>query len=356
MNIRRNRLTKLTAQAFMLAVIISCCAAKCMNVTDFDISQTTENGDKVLYSQANTEATFVTSGWIECHEDHTGVNFVIAYLVPKSWKAAENAKVTYKCDLAEDHDMIMKMSVVPNSSLPKNGQGRTWVECLTQEYGVGTNVLDDMEWVVYQTDDKWNIINNQFPTFKIFFTTNVGDKNLRFHPAVFINHTDDGFSGGTDHKTVVYSPDCFEVVGGSGLVLDFCNDHFNKISPMSSLQNDYITFTFKGSAADNDLAATKEVYLQGTAYTADGGQYTMNVRDAKSRMVRENAYSDTYNITFWPVDFFGVPEDAVIEHIEYYFCNADGTITITQSDDDLAQLGTPIPAVKEPFVFRFECE
>ena len=153
-----------------------------------------------------------------------------------------------------------------------------------------------------------------------------------------------------------FSSDCFEVVDGVGLTLDYCNDHFNKISPMSCLQNDYVTFTFKGSAAENTLAATKEIYLQGTAYTTTGGRYTMDVRDGKSRMVRENAYSDTYNITFWPVDFFGVPEDEVIERIEYYFTTSAGTITITQSDDDLAQLGTPMPAVKEPFEFHFECE
>ena len=73
-------------------------------------------------------------------------------------------------------------------------------------------------------------------------------------------------------------------------------------------------------------------------------------------MTRENAYSDTYNITLWPVDFFRVPSGETIAYIEYYFCNADGTVTVTQSDDDLQQRGTPMPDVKENFIFRFECE
>lgn len=351
-----NYLKACKVPVFALAALISFSSDRCMIVDEFSVAQTDENGNEVFYAKANTDATFTLKGHIDCHEDHNGVNFVLGVLAPKSWKIAENARITYKCDLAEDHNQLLTMSPIPSTSLPKNGQGRTWVECLTQEYGVGTNVLDDMEWVAFQTDDKYSIINNQFPTFTIFITTNVGEKNLKCHLGIFINHTDDGFSGGNDHKTVQFSPDCFEVVDGVGLTLDYCNDHFNKISPMSCLQNDYVTFTFKGSAAENTLAATKEVYLQGTAYTTSGGRYTMDVRDGKSRMVRENAYSDTYNITFWPVDFFGVPEDEVIERIEYYFTNSDGTITITQSDDNLAQLGTPMPAVKEPFEFHFECE
>ena len=351
-----NLLKAWKAPVFALAALISFSSDRCMIIDEFSVAQMDENGKEVFYAKANTEATFTLKGHIECHENHSGVNFVLGFLAPKSWKLAQNGRVTYKCDLAEDHNLLYTMSVVPATSLPKNGQGRTWVECLTQEYGVGTNVLDDMEWVVFQTDDQYDIINNQFPTFTIFITTNVGEKNLRCHLGIFINHTDDGFSNGNDHKTVMFSPDCFEVVEGVGLPLDFCNDHFNMISPMSSLQNDYVTFTFKGTAAENTLAATTDVYLQGTAYTVEGGQYTVNTRDAKSRMTRENEYSDIYNITFWPTDFFGVPEDETIAHIDYYFSNADGTITVTQSDDDFAQQGTPLPATKEPFTFRFECE
>ncbi|MBQ8047749.1 MAG: DUF4961 domain-containing protein [Prevotella sp.] len=340
----------------LLAAIVAAVVASCVYIDEFIVAQIDENGNEVYYAKANTEATFTLRGHIECHEDHNGVNFVVGFLAPKSWKVAENGRVTYKCDLAEDHDQILTMSPIPSTSLPKNGSGRTWVECLTQDYGVGTNVLDDMEWVVFQTDDKFNIINNQFPTYTIYITTNVGEKNLKCHLGVFVNHTDDGFSGGNDHKKVLFSSDCFEVVGGTGITLDFCNDHFNKISPMTCLQNDFVTFTFKGSAAENGLTGVGDIYLQGTAYTVNGGKYMLNTRDAKSRMERENAYSDTYNITFWPVELFGVPEDEVIERIEYYFTNSDGSITVTQSDDDFAQLGTPLPEEKQPFLFQFECE
>ena len=341
---------------FAAAAVIAAVVVGCVYIDEFIVAQTDENGHEVLWAKAGTEATFILRGHIECHEDHTGVNFIVGFLAPRSWKVAENARVTYKCDLSQDHDQILTMSVVPATSLPKNGSGRTWVECLTQEYGVGTNVLDDMDWVVFQTDDQFDIINNQFPTYTIYIRCHVGDRNLRFHPGIFVNHTDDGFSGGNDHKKVLFSPECFEVVDGKGMLIDYCVDHFNKVSPMNSLQDDYVTFTFNGFAGTNALAATADVYLQGTAHTYEGRQYTVDTRTDKTRMTRENAYSDTYNITLWPVDFFRVPSGETIAYIEYYFCNADGTVTVTQSDDDLQQRGTPMPDVKENFIFRFECE
>ena len=339
----------------LLAAVVAMAVTACVYIDGFSVMQTID-GKEVSYAYANTEATFTLTGHIECHEDHTGVNFVVAYLVPKSWKLAENGKVTYKCDLSEDHEQIITMSVVPASSLPKNGGGRTWVECLTQEYGVGTNVVDDMEWVVFQTDDKYAIINNQFPTYTIWLKTNVGEKNLKFHPGVFVNHTDDGFGGGTDHKKVQFAPECFEVVGGKGDIIDFCNRHYNTVSPMASLQNDLITLSFNGSIAENPLTKAEAIYINGEAHTTGGGVYKITEKSAKTLMIRENAYSDNYRITVWPVALFNVPVAEQIDYFNYYFTNADGTVTITQSDDDYVNYGTEIPPVKVPLKFAFECE
>ncbi len=340
---------------FFLAAVIAAAVTGCVYIDGFSVTQIID-GKECSYAYANTEATFTLTGHIEAHEDHSDVNFIVGFLAPKSWKVAENAKVTYKCDLAEDHDQILTMSVVPANTLPKNGEGRTWVECLTQEYGVGTNVLDDMEWVVFQTDDKFAIINNQFPTYTIYIKTNVGEKNLKCHLGVFVNHTDDGFSGGTDHKKVMFSEECFEVVGGTGDVLDFCNYHFNKISPMTALQDDFVTFTFNGSIAENELVKSDAIYINGVAHCASGKDYVLTDRTDKTKMKRENPYSDTYYITAWPAALFDVPFTEYVESIDYYFTNSDGSVTVTKSDDDFFNYGTEIPEKKIPFPFTFECE
>ncbi len=339
----------------VLAGIIGIAVTGCVYLDSFSVTQIID-GKEVNYAYANTEATFTITGHIECHEDHNGVNFVVAFLVPKSWNVLENGKVTYKCDLAEDHDMILNMSPVPTASLPKNGGGRTWVECLTQEYKVGTNVLDDMEWVVYQTNEKWNIINNQFPYYTVWLKTNVGEKNLKCYLGAFVNHTDDGFGGGVDHKKVTFSPDRFEVIGGKGPVIDFCDRHYNKVSPMTSLQNDLVTLTFNGDIADNQLASMEKVYVNGTAYDDEGNAYELTEKSERTLMTRENAYSNTFNITVWPIELFNMPVTAQMTHFDYYFTNADGTVRITKSHDDYVIDNIKIPANEVPFTFTFECE
>lgn len=342
-----------------LAVGLLCAVTGCVFLDGYSIAQIGPDGKEVYYAQAGEEATFTVNGHIEARiqgNDGVTTNFVFAMLVPKDWEMPKYAKVTYKTDLADDREKELPMVVMPSTSLPKQGGGRTWAQCLMSEYGVGPNVLDDMEWVVFQTAQKWTILNNQDPTYRIYVHTKMGRKNLKCKLGFFVNHTDDGFGGGTDHKKVTFASECFEVVGGQGMTLDFCNNHYNKMSPMAALQNDYVTLSFVGDAADNALAEQGVVYLQGRAYTTDGKVYAMTERNANTLMRRPNTLTKTFTLTIWPTGFFGVPNDEQIDHIEYWFCNADGTVTITQSDDNFVQLGTPYPAEKEPFNFVFACD
>ena len=85
-------------------------------------------------------------------------------------------------------------------------------------------------------------------------------------------------------------------------------------------------------------------------------RYTVNEKSDKTLMKRENQYTKTYNITFWPEGFFNVPEGTELVSIEYAFTNADGSISVTQSDDDFVMLNIPLPPQKEPFIYTFYCE
>ena len=342
-----------------LAAVALCAVTGCVFLDGYSIAQTGPDGKEVYYAKAGEEATFTVNGHIEARiqgSDGVTTNLVFAMLVPKDWEMAKYATVTYKNDLADDREKEYPMVVMPATSLPKQGGGRTWVQCLANEYGVGPNVLDDMEWVVFQSAQKWTILNNQDPTYRIYVHTKMGRKNLKCKLGFFVSHTDDGFGGGTDHKKVVFANECFEVVGGQGMTIDFCNNHFNKVSPMTALQNDYVTLSFIGDAADNALVKASAVYLQGEAVTTDGHTYKVDQRNGKTLMRRPNSLSNSYSLTFWPAGFFGVPAGEVIDHINYWFSNADGSVVITQSDDDYVQLGTPYPANKEPFKFVLACD
>lgn len=341
---------------YTITLLLGLILFSCVYLDSVKVSQIYD-GEEVPWARAGDIATFTVEGHIQCAEDHSGVKFVVGFLAPKSWKVAQNAKVTYKNDLAEDPDEEKSMSVIPETSLPKNGGGRTWVECLTQEYGVGPNVLNDMEWVVFWTDDSWDIVNNANPRYTIYIRTNVGEQNLKATLGFFVNHTDDGFSNGGDHKKVKFSDECFEVIDGKGPLIDFCNDHYNKMQPLSVLQDDYVTFNFNGGVnLNNPLSKSgEEVYLKAIAKTDFGHLYEVNEKNDKTKMTKESAFSDTYGLTIWPADFFAIPDGEEIISVEYWFTNRDETIVISKSDDD-ALLGEENEQKEAPFYSEFLCE
>ena len=346
----------------VLAMAVALSAADCVFIDRYQIAQKDESGRDVYYVKAQSDVTFTLDGKIQCRttdNDGCTTKFVFAMLVPKDWDLAHQGVVTYKCDLSDDRSEQLPMSVIPESQLPKNGEGRTWTQCLLSEYGVGPNVLDDMEWVVFQTNKTWNIRNNQDPTYQIQVRTRVGKRNLKCKLGFFVNHTDDGFSNGTEHKKVIFANECFEVLGGKGMTIDFCNRHFNRVSPLTALQDDYITISYLAdvdlSLTSNPLAQTDEVYLQGKAVTVDGREYQAPAIGPQTQMHRQNTQNRTFNLTIWPSGFFNVPTDELIDHIDYYFVNADGTRFVNQSTDDLVQLGSA-DSDNEPFNLKLECE
>jgi len=342
--------------ALMAVLLIVSCG---MFIDGYNIAQIDENGKEVYYAYAGQNMEFSVNGHLECNtQDNNGVtgNLVFAMLVPKDWNFADNAVVTYKNDLADNPDELLAMELMPSTSLPKNGGGKTWQQCLQNRYGVGPNVLEDMEWVVFQTARKWTILNNQTPKYTIYIKAKAGRKNLRCKLGFFVDDTDDGFSTDDRRYKCLFANECFEIVGGQGMTIDFCNKHYNKVTPLTALQNDLLTVSYEGDIATNGLNAYNEIYLQGEAITKSGRIFRVNRRDGTTLMKRVGTLGKTYTKTFWPVSFFGIPSDEEIESFNYWFTNADGTETITQSDDDNVQNGTPLPETKEPFNFRFNCD
>lgn len=328
----------------------------CVFIDSVSILQVQEDGTEAARAKVNTEATFTIKGSITCQEDHKDVRFVVSFLAPKSWNVRQNGTVTYVTTLHTDQDEVLPMRVIPESSLPKNGGGRTWGEALIQDYGVGPNVLNDMEWVSFETVDKWEIYNGDKPQYTIYIKTNVGDQNLKAYLGFFVNHTDDGISTSADHKKIKFSDEYFEVYGGVGQIIDFANEHFNKAQPLASLQDDFVTFSFNGGVYANNLTSEDEVYFEAQAYDANDVLIAdISEKTAKTLMVRESQYNEVRNLTFWPAQFFNVAEGVTISYIKYVFTNRDGSILITQSDDDAVVNEVPNDGLNRPFVFEFLC-
>lgn len=348
---RRNRIYWAAGTLLLLTILV----IGCVYIDSIDVNQGTDE-EPVYWVKAGEVATFTLKGNIDCAEDHGNVKFVTALLAPKSWDIRENTTVTYTATGLENGITSYSMSPIPESVLPVNGRGMTWSDALMTKYGVGTNVLNDMEWVAFQTDKVYDIKNHDKPTFTITFKCKTGPKNLKAHIGFFVNHSDDGLSTDDRHYKVMYSEQCFQVVEGTGFETDFCAYHFNKTEPLAALQDDYITFSFLGDTYTNDLVSADAVYLEATAYTDSGKKYKVDEKSEKTWMKKEDrAFNKIFSLTIWPAEFFGVEDGEVITRIEYIFTNKDGTVSVTKSDDDAAIEGEETDK-EEPFTCELLCE
>ena len=339
----------------IFAVVAVCIAvfASCVYLDSIDVKQPQGDGTMAAKINAGEIATFVMNGHIEVAGDQVQYDdrLIFAILVPKAWKLLENnPQVTYRPTVLETWETVSTMSPIPDTQSPKNMQGYTWPDALMERFGVGTNVLNDMEWVAFKSDKGYHLNNGDKPYFEVTVKCYVGMQNLRARLGFFINRDDDGLSQDDRYFKASFS-DPFTVENGTGTYIDFCTYHYNAVEPLESNQNDFITFSFIGSAHINDLSATGEVYFNAVAHTDAGNTYEVMARDASTLMKRENSYSSTYKKTIWPAGYFGVPEGETITKIEYQFVNADGTIVINKTADDIAG---DEPEIIENQMFGFE--
>ena len=354
MNIKRKNRIAWVSSLFLMALVV----IGCVYLDDYSVNQGTKE-NPIYWTKAGEIATFTIDGHIESAQDQTR-KFLVAILVPKSWNARANTTMTYTATGKEDGVTELPMSAVDPKLVPKNSKV-PWSELLMAEYGVGTNVLNDMEWVAFSTNKIYAIYQHDQVKMKFTIKCKTGSKNLRFKPGFFINFAEDDFPGndetGMKYKKYTSSKECFEVVEGVGGVTDFCAFHYNKTEPLAALQDDFVTFTFLGDTYDNKLKNADAVYMEAVAHTDNGKTYQINEKSAKTLMTKEDrAHSNIFNITIWPTEYFGIQDGETITKIDYIFTNKDGTLNITYTDDKIAAEGGEVVGEEEPFVCELMCE
>lgn len=340
-------------EAYFLLVLSLIVIGCSFLINEVNVKQENEDGEMVAYIKAGEVATFTFSGEINIDGDSSNETFIVAFLAPRSWNVGQNATVTYiedKYEVDQEHKMV----VIPDNEQPANYKGMTWDAALKKKFGVRSNVLNDMEWTAFKSDNYPNVSGTIHYTVTI--KCNSGRSNLKFRPSFFINHSSDGLGGDDRHYAVKDADDCFEVVEGAGAVIDFCSTHYNQVEPLSASQDDFVTFTFQGDINTNELINVENIYIEATAYTVEGNKYVINEKSTKTLMKRE-VKLPRYSITCWPGGFFNIPEGESISRIEYLFTNEDGTVSISRSDDSRDNEGEEVEeGSKEPFVFELQCE
>ena len=266
---------------------------------------------------------------------------VFGFLVPKGWQAASNTTITYTSPLGNG-----TMSLIPATTLAKNGGGLNWPDDMKKMFGIGGNLIDDMEWVAYQSDKAYPHSNGNAITGDLNIKIKVGadNNNTLVKLGYVITDTGNGFT--SDGNGTYYSlkiTDCFSLTGGTGDLIDFCNPQLTTVNPPKSLDNDLVTLTFDGTVVTTGLTGEQSVYLCATAYTSDGKTITVCDQSAKTQMNQLPAGSNKYQLTFWPRSFFGLQDGQTITRMEYFLTNKAGTVKVGYGN------------TASPFQLSFKC-
>ena len=345
---KRNIRLKGAVLACLAAIILIACH---LSIVSVDINQPQPDGSMAPRIQAGETAVFRIHCDSESNDNRADEQvFVFSVLAPKNWKVRENAEITYT--MTELSDGVTQHPMVPfgvNES-PVQMSGYTWAEALLDRYGIGNNILNDMEWVTFKGAESFPLANGNKPVIDVTVKVPVPNVNQRASLGFFINTVQDGMTGDSQYFDAFFT-EPFTIYGGQGNLTDFCSYHFYSVEPTKALQNDIVTFSFVGNAYDNDLAGG-DVYLRMTANLTNGTTY-----ETKLLMSYPEEDSETYNVTVWPAGAFEElqPGD-IISSIDYAFTNADGSIVIDLTKD-LEMSGEAVnPDEREPFNLELSCD
>src|SRR5690606_1666505 len=175
--------------------------------------------------------------WKETNEDHTDRQ-VIGICVPKSSNAGSNTKMYLVSEIGESG-----MSKVP-AGATEPSSGLEWAEAFTKKFGIGPNLIDDMEWIVFWSDIKFFVANQSLVNAKIFINIKTGPDNLMVKPGYAMCEDRDGLSDSNSGYYTSAFGNCLEVNEGEGDVVDFCNPQIGIGEPSNATDNDIITLKY----------------------------------------------------------------------------------------------------------------
>lgn len=341
-------------KSYLAGAILTCLSAvifiACqLSIASVDINQPQPDGTMAPRIQAGETATFKINCTLrdQAGRDNEQV-FVFSMLAPKNWKLRNNAEITYTVTEVSDGVTAHPMVAFAENESPVQMAGYTWNEALMDRYGIGNNILNDMEWVTFKGAESFKLDNGNSPDINVTVKVPVPEVNQRVSLGFFINSVEDGMTGDSQYWDQFFT-DPFTIYGGQGNLTDFCSYHFYSVEPTKALQNDIVTFSFVGNAYDNDLAGG-DVYLRMTANLTNGTTY-----ETKLLMNYPEEDSETYNVTVWPAGAFeDLQPGEIISSIDYAFTNADGSIVIDLGKD-LEMSGEAFNP-GEPFNFELSCD
>lgn len=268
----------------------------------------------------------------------SNVRLIIGFLAPKSWSASTNSTITFTTTSYGNGKMVLVPSSVTTS-------GESWPAALKTRFGMGGNYMtDDLEWVVFWTEQAYNVPQGVKETIDVTIVTKAGPQNMQFKTGYFLGASTEGLSDvfGSNNVYKCQFKDCFSVTGGQGDLIDFCNPQIAAVTPGMATDNDFLTLSFDPDVVPTALNGVGKIYLCAKGYTSDG-QVLEACAQTESALLKKYTGNKSA-ITFWPRGYFNMQDGQTLEKIEYFFTDATGTVKVGYSN------------TADPFVYTFKCQ
>ncbi|MFZ4262756.1 DUF4961 domain-containing protein [Sphingobacterium sp. HJSM2_6] len=258
-------------------------------------------------------------------------------MVPKSWNARQSMVLTFTSPKGNG-----TMRIIPDTET-EPVSGLNWHQAAKKMFGIGPNLVDDMEWIVFRSVQAYTFSNNEDIDFTVKATCNVGAENMLVSLGFYVGSSIENLrQEDTDYKKFTFS-DVFEVMGADGDLIDFVNPQLGTVQPVKSLDNDIITLTFDAGVTNTVLDAESNIYIKVNAYDTEGELISsLNQPNEKTKLTDVGGLR--YMIDLWPRGFFDVAKNKQIARLEYYFTDQTGTKVVGYGNTD------------EPFKFTFRCD
>jgi hypothetical protein len=321
-----------------LGIFLTCCVLQIYNI------------QQPVTATAGSTITITTRDSVSTNIEGANVvaNYVAAILLPKGFAGASNTTVTYTSTLGNGNMELMPSTVIEPSTA--GGTNLNYAQSMLAKFGIGNNLVNDLEWVVFRSVNQISIANGDVIVGNINFQIKVGaDGNTTiFKPAYVICESQDGlnyFAGNKADADFAFNNGARMTVNGPGDINDLCDPQLTSFNPAKVLQNDIITITYNEGLDSLKLLKGTSLYLcVDTVYTSTGQKLTgFCSQTVKTQLTETSATSNLYTLTFWPTSLFKLTSSEMITEMAYHIIDANGN-SVGLNDSST------------PFIYKFSCD
>jgi Domain of unknown function (DUF4961) len=295
--------------------------------------------DEPSAAKAGQEMTITMHNRLDVADGgRSNVRLIIGFLAPKSWAATNTSVITYTTTSYGNGKMVPIPSSITTGGL-------TWPAALKNRFGMGGNYMtDDLEWVVFWTEQAYNVPQGVKDKIDVTMVIKPGPENTQFKTGYFLGTSSEGLSDvfGSNNVYKCQFKDCFSITEGQGDIIDFCNPQIAAVTPGVATDNDFLTLSFDPDVVPTALNGVGNIYLCAKGYTSNG--QVLEVCTATDNTKLKSYTGNKSAITLWPRGYFNIPEGQTLTKIEYFFTDATGTVKVGFGN------------TTAPFVYTFKCQ